>query len=191
MKMKNDKAQQIIVAAAGVFAREGFHKATVEEIARKAGVGKGTVYEYFESKDDLFRAMIREGVQLFLKVLAAELACEDGVRAKLIRFVEVSACFLKEHESQARFIMEDAWGLGKSFCQWMAETRQELSGLVREIIEEGVKKGELRPVDPDLVTKVFTGANHALIVSAFSTGEYPDREMATSLVDLLFQGLQP
>ena len=57
-KLCGDKRLRIIEAAVIVFSRKGFHRAKVEEIAEVAGVGKGTVYEYFKSKKELFLEMV-------------------------------------------------------------------------------------------------------------------------------------
>ena len=59
MDNKKDKRRLIIEAAMKIFARDGFHKATISDIAEVAGIGKGTVYEYFNSKTELFEDMIK------------------------------------------------------------------------------------------------------------------------------------
>ncbi|MDH7498134.1 MAG: helix-turn-helix domain-containing protein, partial [Syntrophomonadaceae bacterium] len=57
MEERKEKRQLILEAAARVFSQRGYHQAKVEEIAAAAGVGKGTVYEYFDSKLELFQQM--------------------------------------------------------------------------------------------------------------------------------------
>ncbi|MFQ5541718.1 MAG: TetR/AcrR family transcriptional regulator, partial [Candidatus Binatia bacterium] len=54
---KDRKRREILQAAMQVFAREGYHRARIEAVAEEAGIGKGTVYEYFKSKTDLFLAL--------------------------------------------------------------------------------------------------------------------------------------
>ena len=60
-KVTGGDNRALFEAAAGIFARKGYHKATVEEIARAIGVAKGTIYYHFENKEDLYLAVIREG----------------------------------------------------------------------------------------------------------------------------------
>ena len=67
--MKPDKRELILEAAARVFGEKGFHQATVEEIAKEAGVGKGTIYQYFDSKDEIFRELHQWFIQRYLKEL--------------------------------------------------------------------------------------------------------------------------
>ena len=58
-KQKEDKQKQIIRAAAEVFAKKGFARTVMADIALQAGIGKGTTYEYFKSKEDLFFAVFQ------------------------------------------------------------------------------------------------------------------------------------
>ena len=62
-----EKRAAILAAAMEIFSRDGFHKARVEDIAAQAGVGKGTVYEYFRGKQDLYQEMFHVGVDSYLK----------------------------------------------------------------------------------------------------------------------------
>lgn len=68
-----DKRNIILQAALQVFSAKGFHPATVDEIARRAGVGKGTVYEYFPSKEALFHNVIQSGIDFYMEALLMEL----------------------------------------------------------------------------------------------------------------------
>ena len=57
-----DRPREICAAALDVFARKGFAAARLDEIARQAGVSKGTLYLYFKSKEELFQVMVREAI---------------------------------------------------------------------------------------------------------------------------------
>ena len=76
------KYQQILDAAAELFAERGFEGASIQDIAQKAGVGKGTVYLYFKTKDDLIRQVYEYCYEMDIR------ACMEGVSRKtpLINF---------------------------------------------------------------------------------------------------------
>src|SRR5690606_1495405 len=78
--VSNDRREQILKAAAHLFARQGYHVTTVSDIAKEAQVAQGTVYLYFESKNAVFEALVDETLDLFKSVLSwgsAHIAAPD------------------------------------------------------------------------------------------------------------------
>lgn len=67
---KEDRKVEIIKASAKIFAEHGYHKAKIEDIAKEAGVGKGTIYEYFDSKKELFQEMIKKSLTQYEKQIS-------------------------------------------------------------------------------------------------------------------------
>ncbi len=88
------RPEELIDAALAVFAERGFRAASLEEVARQAGVSKGTVYLYFASKDDLFRAMVERKIVVLLEEGEALLSRHDGPASDLLRGV-----VLRMHEA--------------------------------------------------------------------------------------------
>jgi AcrR family transcriptional regulator len=87
----------ILDAARHAFAAHGFEKASVEEIARRAGVAKGTVYLYYPSKLAVYRAALRDGLAALLEELRRNVGRAQGVRDKLGAFLRTKAEFLEGH----------------------------------------------------------------------------------------------
>ena len=67
------KRERILNAAEALFAEKGFSAATVEEVAKRAGIGKSTVYEYFGSKDEIFRQTLKAGLESYLDAMKGRL----------------------------------------------------------------------------------------------------------------------
>src|SRR5690349_15980293 len=91
-----DRPREICAAALDVFAEKGFAAAKLDEIARRAGVSKGTLYLYFEDKEDLFRAVVRDTVApnvatIRQAVEAVDLPFQQIVRMLLPRFADLAA----------------------------------------------------------------------------------------------------
>src|SRR3990172_8809247 len=86
MQRPDDKKRQAIIECAGrLFASRPFHKVTLDDIAAEAGVGKGTLYVYFPSKEELFSSVVREGFgqivdQLKRRLAGPEISPADGLR---------------------------------------------------------------------------------------------------------------
>lgn len=92
-RRKEDRPQEITDAAYEVFARKGYSRARVEEVAKKAGVSKGLLYVYFRTKEELFKAVIRSVVvrrvdALLQAVETTELSSEEFIRGPLLDFMK-------------------------------------------------------------------------------------------------------
>lgn len=185
---KEDR-QYIFDAAAEIFTRKGYHKTTVEEIAAAIGVSKGTIYYYFKNKEELYLAIIREGIDHFHKQLvkAAESTIEprDKIR-KLIRghFVfcekEKNLVFLFIKElSNTEFNREILTGM-------LAKCLQ----VYRNVIEEGIAGKVFRPVNSEIVSSAVFGmlTITAIHYLGYSSG-IPLQTAGKTLEDIFFNGL--
>src|ERR1700756_1897162 len=86
-RRKDARPPEILEAALAVFAEKGFAAARLDDVAAKAGITKGTIYLYFDSKQALFEALARQSIGAQLEQIAAHLAAFPGSSAELLRFV--------------------------------------------------------------------------------------------------------
>ena len=87
----------IIRAAEHVFALKGFHKATIQDIARQAQYATGTVYLYFEDKNSLYFSIVEEKIKEFLRILRSKFTQVRGGREKLEVFIYENLSFFEKH----------------------------------------------------------------------------------------------
>jgi AcrR family transcriptional regulator len=146
-----DRERQIIEAAMAVFAREGFHEARMEDIAKESQLGKGTLYLYFKSKDAIIGALLRIFFNLQLKRMRAIEVSESSVSASLLKYTDE---LVAEAERMMMFssITFEFYAIAmrdkevrRMFSGFFSEYRAALSGVIRH----GVERGEFRAVDPD------------------------------------------
>ncbi len=145
-------------AAARVFAAKGFHQAKVEEIAAEAEVGKGTVYEYFSSKKELFQEMFKSSSIFYLNILKRKLDEKASITEKFRQIVYIHLKFIRNHKDIAKIILREHIDLGESLSQWMIEKQEEKIAIVRALIQEGMDRGEFRQLDPNVAARLFFGA---------------------------------
>ena len=93
---------EILGAARQVFARRGFDEASVDDIARAAGLAKGTLYLYYRSKRDLYWAALRDGLLALGEELERRVAAAQGIDAKIRAFVETKVRYFEEHRDFVR-----------------------------------------------------------------------------------------
>lgn len=155
-----DRPREICAAALEVFAERGFAAARLEEIARRAGVSKGTLYLYFKDKEDLFRAVVRDTVAPNIAMMrqaveAADLPFEAVVRLLLPRFAELAGAV--PIGAVAKIVI----GESRNFPE-LAKTYYDLIvsqavALMTGLIEKAQTNGEVRPGDPRIHAMSLVG----------------------------------
>ncbi|MFZ5641821.1 MAG: TetR/AcrR family transcriptional regulator [Bacillota bacterium] len=190
-KGESDKRTQIIKAAVKVFSEKGFHDAKVEDIAQLADVGKGTVYEYFSSKTELFQEMFRAGMQFYMENIRSEAGgIGASCRDRLMKIAEVHLQFIIDYKELAKITMSEPMQFNQDFRQWIFEERERKQKAVRAIIEEGIKTGEFAEVDPTAATLAFTGCLGGLFGPVvFKYGNTDPKAVLKPMLDVLFNGL--
>ena len=163
-RLPGERPGQILDAALIEFGEKGLAHARLDDVARRAGVAKGTVYLYFPTKDDLFRAMVRH---LAGRTLAAfELRLADGARAtahaQLHRYVEglwthVRGPIFATLHRLTTGELPDFPDLMRFFIQ---ETADPALKICAGIIRAGIARGEFRRVDPDTTARMI----HAIVI---------------------------
>ncbi len=185
------RTAQILDAAARVFARKGFHRATTREIAAEAGVSEGTLYNYFENKQALLVAMLERlaEIEALTRTLEAgeevpDIFLREVLRRRFALFkrnVDVVRAVLPELLSQEE--------LRHAFLQRVIQMTKEA---LRPYIERQIALGRLRPADPEKMTLVLQALFLGLMVMDLS-GEpiitQGDPDLPDQLADLLVRGL--
>ena len=178
---------EIMEAAMRCFVRKGYHRTTVEEIAREAGIAHGTLYLYFRSKKDVLFAFLEQAV----KETASELLHNAEVRKPeevLGRFIESRLQLHQGNNNLLKIIFAESLfdpTMAKEFTERVLQpTRQALSGYLQRCQEAG----SLRVTDPDLAaqTLMATLAGYVLAWGAIA-GQRPSAETIAFLKECFLQ----
>lgn len=150
-RRKDERPRDIVAAALGVFAEKGFAGAKMDDIARRAGVSKGTLYLYFETKEDVFRAVVREVVvpnveTVRTAILAADLPFPALIRSFLPRFAELVTTV--PIGAVAKMVVGESRNFPELAKVWHDDVVQKAVGVITELIERAQAKGEVRPGNP-------------------------------------------
>ena len=139
-----DLPQRILSAAAELFAEKEFHRVNTEEVAERAGTGKGTVYRHFPSKEVLYVAATIYGLARLREDLDMALSTAPLASAR----IEVIVRWLLTYFWDRRdffFLLRNFAGLPRGHVRRYEAERQRLSLLIREVLAAGVVEGLLRP----------------------------------------------
>lgn len=192
MSGKEKKRAEILKAAARVFVEYGFDGAKMEDIAKAAGIGKGTVYEYFESKTGLFREMLRNSVEAYRETLAEHIARGRDIREKIVKCSQYSARFLSENLDMLEMAWQASTLMSKETRAWLIEEKLSIFRLIEDMVKDGVARAELRPgLDSELAVFCILGTIHEHYgKKVFLDGVAPEKLDHEAVADVILNGLK-
>lgn len=155
----NEKYSRIIAAATKVFARKGFYKAKVSDIAQEAGVADGTIYIYFNHKDDILISLFEEKMQEVLDNMEKQISSESNPLAKIEKFAFLHLRLIQDNKDMAEIIQVELRQSDKFMKDYHNEKFAKYLDLIGTIIQEGKEKGLFREdVIPGIAKRAFFGA---------------------------------
>jgi AcrR family transcriptional regulator len=150
----DDRPREICAAALEVFAEKGFAAAKLDEIARQAGVSKGTLYLYFKDKEELFRAVVRSAISPNIALLSQSLDAADLPFAALFpMLIERFAAMTRQVPigAVAKMVIGESRNFPELAKVWHDEVVAKGLDTVAELVTRAQERGELKAVDPRLV----------------------------------------
>jgi AcrR family transcriptional regulator len=185
------RCRAICEAAQRVVGRKGLEKATVDDIAREAGVAKGTVYLYFRSRDEIIEKTIGAAVDELLARLqrAAEGDGPGPFAQALERVLTAQFAYFDENRDFFRLYFASGEYSEERRLRQSRRYRLHLDQLVA-LIKRGRRRGELKGLEPERAAIAIAGAARDLILRRLHEKEPPPPEAdARFLRDFLFSGL--
>jgi len=188
---REGKREEILAVAGRVFARHGFRKTTIGDIVREASVARATVYKYFPTKEDVFRAVIHRE---FGEVLAADeeaMERETTARAKLRAFILKHLEMLRRKVNVYRVTLSALSELYSEADKHGEELAAQALALIGAVLEEGIASGELREMDARATAFTMLVAHKGLFLGALTGYFEPEAEekQVDQLHDMIFEGL--
>ena len=187
---KEGKRSDILNAATIIFSRDGYHQAKVENIARMAGIGKGTIYLYFESKRHLFYCMMKEVFDFFIESLYEKIQHEEDLEEALKTIMQFTFNFLDKNKDMANLIINRPGSIDEDMQQWIAAQKNRIIQFLAQIVEkyETSSNNELR--NPVLAAHCFLGALVSLIgEKLFSKKRFNVNDMSNEVIEMFINGI--
>jgi AcrR family transcriptional regulator len=150
-RRKAERPDEIVSAALAVFAEKGFAAAKLDDIAARAGVSKGAVYLYFETKEDIFRAVVERAISPNIGIVKAMAAAHPGPLADLLRGVTGHIAGVVE-STPLGGVMKMVVGEARNFPElarvWHDQLISHALAAMTEAIANAQARGEVKPGDP-------------------------------------------
>ena len=197
-RRKEARPGELLDAALDLFVEKGFAATRAEEVAARAGVSKGTLFLYFPSKEELFKAVVRENISGRFKEWNEEFQAFEGTTADMVRYC-MNTWWQRVGATKAsgitKLMISEARNFPDIAAFYQQEVIQPAQNLIRRILQRGVNRGEFEVRDMDYATFSITEPMIFMIMMKHSLGACmpqdhpldPERYIA-SQVETLLQG---
>jgi AcrR family transcriptional regulator len=196
-RRKEARSPEILDAALACFALKGFAATRMDDIAARAGVSKGTIYLYFDSKESVFKALARQSVGAQIAAVTAHVASFEGATTDLLRFVIATLGHFASTSDRVvlpRLLLAEAGNFPELAEFWRREIVDRGIALFESIIRRGVTRGEFRDVPPPHAARLCIAPVLLLMlwrttVARFDAVPYDYQGLINTHLDTLLRGL--
>jgi AcrR family transcriptional regulator len=198
-RRKDARPKELLAAALDLFVERGFAATRLEDVAKRAGVSKGTLYLYFTNKEELFKAVVRENIVPALGEAEDIISSFEGHSADMLRCV-ILGWWERIGATQAsgiiKLVMAEAGNFPELAKFYHEEVITRSSDMMAGMFRRGVERGEFRPVDIEVMTQVLIAPMLMLItwkhsVGPCNQGKLQPMAFIESFLDMALHGLLP
>ena len=192
-KKQEEKRVKILDAAAKVFAREGFYNAKIGDVANEAGVAHGTVYLYFESKDDLLISLFKENLSEVVQYIESEIQKEKNAEDKLRRMISLQLELIETHPNLTALILVEFPQTGKFLSSDSVDELAAYIDMIADVLKEGAAENIFdASMDADVVaTVIYSGIQGIATRWILEKMTYPLKEVADEVSRTFLKGIRP
>jgi AcrR family transcriptional regulator len=193
---KSRRREEILVAAKKVFARKGFHATTIADIAKESGLAYGSVYWYFDSKGDLFHALMAAEEQALRAHITAALAAAglqlNSAEMPFRTAVQATFEFFEADKETVRLLFRDAYAWGDRFEKHLGGIYERFIDDIETLIVTAQQRGAVVAAPPRMVAYTLAALIGQLAHRRLSTDDgVSAADVADFVVSLVLDGLRP
>lgn len=189
-----ERRERVLRAAAEVFAEKGMEKATLDEVAERAGVGKGTIYRRVGKKEELINFLLKEAAHLLFDAIQQEVKKRND---PLLQFKETINALCDFYEKNIALVMllipicvPDIKILRQKIDSDL-KLAKDVFEIINSILQRAIKKKQIRPVNTYIIAKgLISFLNPYLYQYLRTKGNYTKSEIAQFTIDLFLDGLR-
>ena len=197
-RRKDARPNEITASALELFVERGYAATRLEDVAARAGVSKGTLYLYFTNKEELFKAVVREGLVSPLAEARHLVESFQGEASELLQLLMLG-WWEKIGSTRVsgipKLILSEARNFPEIARFYLDEVVQPGQSVIASILRRGIARGEFRRVDVDAVARLFMAPLLMIALWRNSLAHYPSEtfdpvQLMRSHMDMLRQGLK-
>jgi AcrR family transcriptional regulator len=198
-RRKDARPQELLAAALDLFVERGYASTRLEDVARRAGVSKGTLYLYFTNKEELFKAVVRENIVPALGEAEDIISTFDGHSADLLRCVMMGwweRLGATKVSGIIKLVMAEAGNFPDLALFYQEEVIVRSTSMMVSMFERAIERKEFRPIDVNIMTQVLIAPMLMLITWKHSVGpcnpdQFDPMAFLDAFLDMALHGLLP
>ena len=198
-RRKEARPGELLDAALDLFVEKGFSATRVDEVAARAGVSKGTLFLYFQSKEDLFKAVVRKNIANNFPRWQEEFLTFEGTSSDMLRYA-MTSWWERIGKTRAsgitKLVMSEAQNFPEIASFYQEEVIQPGNVMIRRILARGVQSGEFREMDLDQAVHLIVAPmifllmwKHSMSACAASAKIIDPEQFIHMQVDVLLHGM--
>ncbi len=181
------RKEDIMKAASNLFSQKSYHDVTMDQIAEEVGVAKGTIYLYFDSKENLYLEILEHTHQTIESILEEEIAKHHPAPQKLKNILRLIFQFYYQNMDVLRILTRDETRLIQEHYEFTERWRHRRIKLYRKILEKGIKEGSFRPANTELMALIIFGLVGS--VTHFYPNDKTAGEIAEEVFSMISEGI--
>lgn len=184
----NVNRERVIAIAAGLFAQKGYHGTGIAELGTAAGLGRGALYHYIESKEAVLYAISKRQIDIVNRHAEKALNANLGAEELLREMARGMLCNITEHQAEWAVFFRDHGALTGERRDRVIVARERYESYWRQALDRGVTTGALRPMPPLLVRGIL-GMFNSTCLWFEPDGETTAETLAGEFLDALLFGI--
>ncbi|MFB9218322.1 TetR/AcrR family transcriptional regulator [Kurthia sibirica] len=188
-----NKSQAILQAASQTFSLFGYKATTMDQVARTANVGKGTIYNFYATKEILFQAVVMELISSMRKTVEKEMKPQISFEKNALNALNRLLQFRETHALYVKLVAEEKELRTPAVQSMLTKIEQEITRILAEKIQLAMNKGEIIQCDPELVSYLLLKSYIAMIVDWQDThlNKLAEDTISQLFQSTIFKGLMP
>jgi AcrR family transcriptional regulator len=183
------RREQIAISCTKLLIKKGFNKLTVSQIATNAKIAKGTIYEYFKTKEEIVFAIIEYAQQDYDKEILSKINSTNSIKEKILHLF--SLCIQEDKKTiEKRKLYKEFISICLNYpsvemIEFQRDIKNKYTAWLRDILEQGVKEKQLKPQALEFANGLFALGEAFLLFSQIDN--YFDQDMLINHIDSLFE----
>ncbi|HIH96657.1 MAG TPA: TetR/AcrR family transcriptional regulator [Thermoplasmata archaeon] len=169
--LSSQSLARILQITEELFAKRGYERVSMREIAEAAGISKGLIYYHFKDKEDLYYHSIKEGVTILLKQLSQAIIAGKTPTEKIKIFISDYFKLLLEKEKLVKILFQETGGIEGPVAKYIIQQSENIISTLASVIKEGINEGEFRLTNARLTAASLFGLLNVFVSEQVVSGE--------------------
>jgi uroporphyrinogen-III synthase/AcrR family transcriptional regulator len=157
------KREKILDAAAELFSNKNYHEVMMDDVAKLISVAKGTVYNYFTSKEELYFTIMKTRMESLLILLRQKIETEESSIDSLRAFVVHLYMFMIKHRKFFLIYQRESLNKQNSFCEDLISLEKQMKQMITQIVSSGENEGVFRKVNEGFAISLILGSVYGAV----------------------------